>query len=274
MKIISTFLILLVFLTACGSRPPTANATASPAATVVVPTVLPTQTATLVPTPTAPPTPTPTPPDIGKSYTGYWLKLSKEIGPSKSQTMTLYYQDGYNLTSIATFCVRAGDINTPNGFYFIAIDRPTTYPTAHGGYATTFFSHNFAIKLANRNWYLHAAPWNTMGINGCPTNGSGGCVNMRTDDFNILLNGGKYVNPITGEVSIIPDISVGTPFAIVATEGVCKYLGNCMNAMQCKTGGECWRMYTCQSCTTNAVSKWNSLVALAPFLKILDIPDP
>lgn len=271
MKRVCLLIILFVLLTACTKTPKITSATV---------TFVPTQTATVLPSPTsvqtATPLPTPTeiPPDIGRSYTGYWLKLAKEIQSTGSQIMTLYYQDGYSLTVIATFCVRTGDYNTPNGFYFIAIDRPTTYPTAHGGYQETFFSHNFSWKLSSRNWYLHAAPWNTLGINGCPTTGSGGCVNMRTDDFNILLNGGDYINPITGEETVIPDVTVGTPFVIMDVDSVCKYLGNCMKKMQCKTGQECFETYTCAYCKTNAVSKWQSLVALAPFLKTLDTPYP
>lgn len=268
-KVLVTLFVTLILVTACGTAP-NALATQTPSptpTTYVAPTV--------TPSPTSTPTPSPTPlPDIGRPYTGYWLKLDKEVTETGSQVLTLYYQDNYDLKVIATFCVRAGDNNTPNGFYFIAIDRPTTYPTAHGGFQDTFFSHNFAWKLAGRNWYLHAAPWNTEGVNGCPTNGSGGCVNMRTDDFNLVLNGGDYENPITGERTIIPNISVGTPFVIVDSDSVCKFLGKCMQALACKTGDECWRTYTCASCTKNAVSKWNSLVALAPFLNILDTEYP
>lgn len=270
MKPITMFLILFLFLSACSPASVASSQEVLPKATEAA-----VQTATAAPTVTPSPVPTATPlPDIGRPYTGYWLKLVKVINDSGSQVMTLYYQDGYELAVIATFCVRAGDNNTPNGFYFIAVDRPTTYPTAHGGFQDTFFSHNFAWKLSFRNWYLHAAPWNTKGVNGCPTAGSGGCVNMRTDDFNLLLKGGDYENPITGEKTVIPDVTVGTPFVIVDTDDACKYLGNCMNKMACKSGQECFRTYTCSYCKTNAVSKWNTLVALAPFLSTLDTPYP
>lgn len=269
MKKVNIYAILLtLILSACGVRPTVVNAAATPTATVSIPT------ATVTPAPTQIPTqaPSPTPlPDIGKSYTGYWLKLSKEIGPSGSQTMTLYYQNGYELTVIATFCVRAGDNNTPNGFYFIAIDRPTTYPTAHGGYATTFFSHNFAWKISNRNWYLHAAPWNTQGIDGCPTNGSGGCVNMRTDDFNIILNGGEYKNPITGETTTVPDLGVGTPFVIADTENACTYLGQCMTTNKCVSGKDCFHQYTCEFCIDWG-TRWDILTGKDSALKVLDLP--
>ncbi len=263
--------ILLFYFSGCSSPSNGQdNTTSIPAATSTQPpptsTILPTYTNTPLPTITLTPTPLP---NIGSvSYTGYWLKISKEFDPNGFQKMSLMYQDGFNLVEIAWFCVRASDNNTPDGFYFVAVDRPTTYPTAHGGYATTFFSHNLAIKLANRSWYLHAAPWNESEAFGCPTNNTGGCVNMRTDDFKIIVEGGEYKNPITGETSQVPDISVGTPVIIVPSKTTCDYIGNCFDYFECKSGLDCFKRYTCQLCVLNAESKWEAILAQAPNLAV------
>lgn len=229
-------------------------------------------TMSIVDTPTILPSPTPTStplPEIGKPYTGYWLKMEKDFQGSGYQVMKLMYQSGYDLVEVAWFCVRGSDNNTSDGFYFIAIDRPTTYPTAHGGYADTFFSHNFGWKFANRNWYLHSAPWNDLGEEGCPIKNTGGCVNMRPEDFDVILNGGSYLNPITGVETVIPDLKVGTPFVISSENTSCQYLGNCMDVFSCKDGLTCFLTYTCQYCGSNAVSKWNELVVKNPDLNML-----
>jgi len=281
MKRIPALLILLVFTAACSSAPNTSAIAISPTPAESVPQATipePTQPPTSVPVPTATivPTPTPVPVDIGTSYTGYWLKLVKVEDPTGSQTMTLYYQDGATLTVIATFCVHAGDNNTPDGFYFIAIGRPTTFPHAPVGYKTVFYSHNYAWKYGFRNgksanWYLHSADWNKSGVNGCPTRASGGCVNMRTADFNILLSGGPYVNPITGETSTIPHLGVGTPFIIADSENACTYLGQCMPAYKCVSGKDCFHKFTCDVCIDWG-TKWDILAGENPSIKALDVP--
>lgn len=265
MKIIKLVFLFLLLLAAASCNKAPVQVVVAQQNPITEPTytpVLPTPTIPAPPTaiPTLIPTATPLP-DIGPfTFTGYWLKLSKEFDANGYQKMRLYYQDGYNLTEIAWFCVRASDNNSPDGFYFIAIDRPTTYPTAGGGYATTFFSHNFAWKLSFRNWYLHAAPWNQGVAYGCPTKNTGGCVNMRTEDFTLLVEGGEYGNPATGIKTVIPDIPVGTPFVITAADYDCGYLGQCMQKFDCRDGQDCFRKYTCQYCSDSA-TKWETLVS-------------
>lgn len=276
MRMLKRIIVALVLfsLAACGT--PSVKAVQSEQQTqndstyvpTTTPIILPTSTATATMLPTATPTQTPLPDIGGVSYTGYWLKLSKEFDANGYQKMKLYYQEGYNLTEVAWFCVRASDNNSPDGFYYIAIDRPTTYPTAGGGYATTFFSHNFAWKLSFRNWYLHAAPWNQGVAYGCPTKNTGGCVNMRTEDFTLLVEGGEYMNPDTGIKAVIPDIPVGTPFVITAAETDCTYLGQCMQKFDCRDGLECFRKYTCQYCSDYA-AKWGALVSQNLSLEVL-----
>lgn len=257
--------------------PPTASPTASPTVTLTT-TSQPTRTPTKLPTVTATPRPTHTAtplPDIGGlPFVGYWLKVAKEFNEFGSHTMTLYYQDGYSLEAIATFCVRASDNNSPNGFYFIILDRGTVYSSAPGEYKTVYFSHNFGWKYATRSWYLHPAPWNDAGEKKCPVNNTGGCVNMRPDDFDIILNGGAYTSPLTGETSTIPNLGVGTPFVIVDTEETCTYLGTCMDAMQCRTGRECFRKYSCEFCGPTWGTRYNDMLDVAPNLRILDKERP
>ena len=256
---------LAIFLIGCSRSATSANQLSS------TPTpVSPPATPTAIPTATPTPVPTPTPlQDIGGvNFTGYWLKVIKTFDENGSQSMKLMYQDGYTLTEVATFCVRVGDTNTPDGFYYIVVDRGTTYPTARG-YSTVFFSHNFGWKLALRSWYLHPAPWNDQGVGACPVKGSGGCVNKRPGDFDIILEGGEYTNPTTGKVSKIPNLGVGTPFIIVQNDAVCTYLGQCLTTYDCETGRDCFRKYSCQYCADWG-TKWEGLLVAAPNLNILD----
>jgi len=262
MRLRYIYIVVVLFIVSCNSAHTTPPVTQSattyvPQTATIYPTVAPTLTPTLLPTATATPTPVP---DIGGiEFTGYWLKLSKEFDSRGFQKLYLLYQDKTTIEVIAWFCVRGSDNNTPNGFYFIAIDRPTTFLRPSGGEATTFFSHNFAWKLSYSNWYLHAAPWNIEGVYGCPTNSTGGCVNMRTDDFNFILNGGEYTNPDTGQISKIPNLSVGTPFVITENDRDCTYPGQCFNIFECRTGLDCFLRYTCQHCGETATSKWYSI---------------
>lgn len=272
-RILSLFILATILLTACGQtnapRPLFRDTTTPQSTPSVVPaTFTPTATFTPIPSPTF--TPTATPEIGGINYVGYWLKMTKDFNEYGSQTMTMYYQNGSELTVIATFCVRGSDSGTPNGFYFIALDRPTTYPTARG-YETTFFSHNFGWKLGNRSWYLHPAPWNDSGEAGCPLKSTGGCVNMRPDDFDIILSGGDYTNPLTGEKAVIPNLGIGTPFVITYHESDCKYVGECFNYFGCTTGRECFAKYTCQLCGDPS-PRYMNMLRQAPFIEIFDLP--
>ncbi len=272
-RIFYLFILATISLSACSSGSPsleTPTNTATPQSTPTETLVPFTPTPTLTPTPTITLTPTATPDIGGINYKGYWLKMTKDFNDYGSQTLTMYYQDGSNLTVIATFCVRGSDNGTPNGFYFIALDRPTTYPTARG-YETTFFSHNFGWKLGQRSWYLHPAPWNDAGEAGCPLKSTGGCVNMRPTDFDIILSGGDYTNPLTGEKSVIPNLGIGTPFVITYHESDCTYVGECFNYFGCTTGRECFAKYTCQLCTEPS-PRYMEMLRQAPFIEIFDLP--
>jgi len=215
-----------------------------------------TQTATITPSPTATPTATITPtatplPDIGGvEYVGYWVKLVKRReGP---WNLHLYYQNKYELVEIAEFCAHGGVVSTRVGFYFIAMMKDTVFARAPSGFNDVLQRHNGMYKIAMQhdNLYAHAADWNDQGEYGCPIKDSAGCVNMRSEDFILLVGGGEYTNPKTGKVSIIPEgaFSVGTPFVVVENKEVCTYVGECFKAFGCTSLRDCWEKYTCKLC--------------------------
>jgi len=218
-------------------------------------TMTPSPTATATPSPTATPTatitPTATPPDIGGiEYEGYWVKLVKKYeGP---WSLHLYYQNKYVLTEVAEFCAHGGTISTREGFYFIAMMKDTIFARAPSGFNNVLYRHNgmFRIFMQNDNLYAHAADWNDKGEYGCPIKDSAGCVNMRSEDFVVLIGGGEYTNPKTGKISIIPEgaFSVGTPFVVVQNEEMCNYVGECFKAFGCTSLRDCWEKYTCKLC--------------------------
>jgi hypothetical protein len=231
----------------------------------------PTKTETQTAAPTLTPTATQIPDIGGIMFTGYWIKVVKAPDEWGSWRMYLYHQDGYNLTLIAYFCTRGSDNNTPNGFYFISVDRPTMYPNARGGYNETMFSHNLLFIFSELgNWYFHSAEWNAEGYEGCPTRNTGGCMNMRDVDFRSLIYGEVYTNPFTGETVDLPEISVGIPVVIVDTDDVCVYLGNCMDLFQCRDGLTCFRYYTCARCDNDYQARWKKIIDLAPNLWALE----
>jgi hypothetical protein len=182
----------------------------------------------------------------------------------------MYEKDGQD-TEVAEFCAHSNFILTSKGFYFIVSDEPTVYPSAPG-YGGQVFPNNFNwLVVPGANKYIHSAPWNNSGPFNCPVNRSHGCVNMRPDDFNILVFGGTYVNPFTGEVSKIDPIKIGTPFVIVPTDNFCSNIANCMKALHCATGKACFSWYTCANCANSEVdSGWTKLVSEDPILSVLD----
>lgn len=272
MKKLSILLVLSLMVLACAKRPEVYATTGELATIQPTPaTSTPTETS-VVEAPTASLTVETPIQDIGNIlFTGYWMKVVKAPDEFGSWRMDLYYQDGYNLTLITYFCVRGSDNNTPNGFYFIAVDRPTMYPNAVGGYSETMFSHNLLFKFSELgNWYFHSAPWNTEGYQGCPTRNTGGCVNMRDQDFRVLIYGDAYTNPYTGETIDLPEITVGAPVVIVDSDDSCTYLGQCMDLFQCKSGMTCFKYYTCATCDNDFESRWKKMSDLAPNLWSLE----
>lgn len=224
-------------------------------------------TETDIPAPTSTPEPSPTPENPGIAFHGYWLDVTK-TNDGGSWKMELKLQDGLSSEVVATFCVRGSDNNTPNGVYFVLTDRGTTYPHAPG-YADTFFPHNYAFKFAKSSWYLHPAPWNDKGQNGCPVKSSGGCVNMRPEDFDVIINGGPYQDPVKNQNVEIPHLGIGTPMVITDEGNSCDLLGDCMKKLNCMTGYNCFRIYSCQYCVDSG-TKWENLEEVKPELYELD----
>jgi len=214
--------------------------------------------------------------ELPKDFEGYFLEFVQEVKdfhvPERSQNLKLMYQKEGQVAEIADFCVHGSFWNTPVGVWFITEDKSTVYPSAPIGYKQTVFPHNFVWRENDAgNSYIHAAPWNDRGPHNCPLFISHGCVNMRPDDFDLLVFGGTYTNPFTGQVSEITPIKVGTPFIISPTAGFCTTVEDCMGKLKCTSGSECFEKYTCASCT-DAVTKqiWSDLVAQAPSLAVLD----
>ncbi len=266
--------LVLVALAACSPKASVIKAQEqgknSPVGVTETPLALSTSTVLPTFTPQATNTPTPTPQDIGIKFKGYWLKITKNSG-SGSWGMDLIYQDGAILQTVASFCVHGSDDNTPDGVYFVVTDRGTTYPHAPG-YATTYFSHNYAFKVAKESWYLHPAPWNDKGVGGCPLKSSGGCVNMRPQDFDVIVNGGTYTNPLTDQVSEIPHLGIGTPIVVIdpsAHGSSCDFLGQCMKVLECDSGLMCFKQFSCQYCV-DSVTRWKDILDIKPELRILD----
>lgn len=246
MKRIILALIILFVLVGCTNI---AEATISPT------TVVPSPNVTHV-VPTVISTPEPELVIIDDSYAGYWLKLSKQINSHDGQSLQLIYQEGLNTEVVAEFCVRDGNAKTINGFYFLAADRKAVYSTAPGGFESTVFPHNFIYKFKKySNYYIHPAPWNTKGENGCPYNAGGGCINMRWEDFDIFHNGGSYTNPFTSETDNLPKAKVGTPFVILENNKSCSLLEECMDFYECSDLHKCFVKYTCEFCE-NPEKNW------------------
>lgn len=205
----------------------------------------------------------------GIKYVGYWLKVVKNMNMYESWTMSLYYQEEDNITFVTDFCVRGSDTNTENGFYFLAEDRATKF-VVDGEYISS--DHNYVIVFAKESWYVHPAPGNNSGIDGCPTRNSAGCINMRPTDLDLLFFGGKYTNPFRGDLVDIPTIGVGTPLVIVDNNIACLWLGQCMQEAACKSGYECFKKFTCRYCTTaEAQERWAKVLRTNPNLEVLDL---
>lgn len=205
----------------------------------------------------------------GTNYVGYWLKVVKNEDSDVSWSMELYYQDEKSLTFITSFCVRGSDTNTKNGFYFLAEDRAARF-SVNGDYVSS--DHNYLYIFAKENWYVHPAPWNNQGVDGCPTKSSSGCINMRQEDLSILIFGGAYRNPFRGETVMVPTIRTGTPLVIVDDNLACLWLGQCMQVAACVSGWDCFQKYTCQNCTeADTKTKWAEILRSNSNIEMLEI---
>ncbi|KKU45567.1 MAG: hypothetical protein UX62_C0033G0004 [Microgenomates group bacterium GW2011_GWA2_46_7] len=162
----------------------------------------------------------------------------------------MYRQDGDTLIEVASFCVHGAENNTQDGFFFLAAMRDTIFSRAPAGYNSVVYKHNavFSIYAPDRNKYLHIGDWNDKGEFECPIKSTGGCINMRKDDFLVLHGGGLYVDPRTGKQAQIPAIEVGMPLVVVQTQSMCTTIGECYEVFGCTGLEQCFKQYTCKLC--------------------------
>lgn len=118
----------------------------------------------------------------------------------KSRTLTVWHQDGGNLSAVASFPTdmganegekkSAGDKRTPSGIYFLQnkLEGPGLDFSLYGKRAFTTDYPNFFDRLDHKTGsgiWLHAVP-DTVPL----TRGSRGCVVVRNE---VIMNLGQYV---------------------------------------------------------------------------------